>query len=109
MDSISRCILCGDVLLNEYLSTGYLKKSCQKKIDHIFIIEGRPFEELKIKYATICTGTYREIMLRWDFEERRLVVARIGGNDSIVLPFIELDFQNPFKTINKIKKLLPFT
>lgn len=108
MEDISRCILCDEVLLNEYTPGGYLKKSCMKKIDHIFYIEGRPFEELKIKYIVICTGTYRELMIRWNLEEQRLVVARIGGKDSTVLPFIALDFQNPIKTINKIKKLLPF-
>lgn len=110
MEDISRCILCDEILLNEYNHGGYLKKSCAKKVDHIFSIEGRPFEKLKIKYITICTGRYRELMLRWNLEEQRLVVARISANpgDSVVLPFIELDFKNPIKTINKIKKLLPF-
>lgn len=116
MEMPIRCPLCNDILVNEYAAGGYLFKHCETKLNHKFGCGGRPWEEPKISIINISVGKCRELSIYWNLMTKKMSVNKtpptspqiMDPNKWIELPFVEINLNEPYKAINKVKVLLPF-
>jgi hypothetical protein len=123
-----RCPCCNGTLLNEFVygksRRESLKKSCQKKIDHTFIVvsedESAILDNPEINFHDtvrtigITIGRKKQLKVSWLLFSKRLLVHRgdlknLSDEQIYDIPYIEPDFTNYSKLVSKLKTYIIFS
>lgn len=102
----SKCLICSDSLLNEFLFHNALSKRCFK-LNHMFYCKSLEFDNNHIELISISFDTYKKTNFVWNFRtEEMYVISKY--NQKTIIPWVEPDFSNPTKLLNKLNIYLKY-
>jgi hypothetical protein len=122
MQMINSCPCCSGPLVNDFVPTKnkkeFLKKSCNKKLDHKFSIQSFAdnHDEIERVYVTVDTG--KLVTVVWDLLIKELYVTQFLGYPNLNyttkksayrLPYTDPDLSDYPKLVRRIKTYIVFS
>lgn len=110
----SNCPICQEPLLNDFRDKpskhafGW-QKTCNNKLDHFFYCAAKTAEDTNVYFISTSMRSNKKVVANWVLPEKTLVITGSVSDKRLVIPWIEPDFSNYSKLVNKIKTCLVFS